>query len=93
MSEHGTGRHARPGSGIPAPGTRPDVPGSPVNTATGLRTADGKVAASGPADDDGVTRDGSDQATGRTATEERGTGLMDRLRKDLRNPCSCRATR
>ncbi|MEU4406035.1 lipopolysaccharide biosynthesis protein [Streptosporangium sp. NPDC023963] len=88
MSEHGTGRgrHARPRGGVPAPGTRPEGPEPPVNAATGLRTAGGKVGASGPADDGGVTREGSDQAAGRTATEERGTGLMDRLRKDLRNP-------
>lgn len=88
MSEHdigrrGAGRHARPESGAPAPG----VPAPPANNAaTGLRTAGGKAGASDPADDGGVTRDGSDQAAGRTVTEDRGTGLMDRLRKDLRNP-------
>ncbi|GAA3412102.1 lipopolysaccharide biosynthesis protein [Streptosporangium vulgare] len=88
MSEHdtGRGRHARPGDGVHVPGTRPEGPEPPANAFTGLRTAGGKVDASGPADDDGVTRDGSDQAAGRAATEERGAGLMDRLRKDLRNP-------
>ncbi|MEU8382467.1 hypothetical protein [Streptosporangium sp. NPDC048865] len=88
MSEHGTGRgrHARPGGGVPEPGVRPEVPEPPASALTGLRTAGGKTGASGPADDGGVTRDGSDQAAGRTATEERGTGLMDRLRRDLRNP-------
>ncbi|MEU8201050.1 hypothetical protein [Streptosporangium sp. NPDC049046] len=86
MSEHGTGRHARPGSGAPTPGSGPDILRPGANTASGLRTAGGKVDASGPADDGGVTRDGGERATGGTATEARGTGLMDRLRKDLRNP-------